>query len=331
MRIECGYILGGKEESYMDSGLTGGNVSRRTVLTATGGLAGIGLFAGYLGTGADSVEVLSAGSLASTFEEYVGPAFEDETGTAVHGEYYGTNAVMRMVEGRTKRPDVIVSADATLLRDRLYGEFTDWDVEFAANSLGIAYNEGTALGRRLDDGEPWYEVARQADEGDVAIGDPDLDPLGYRAVQAFELAEDEHGLDGFRDELLELVYREPEEPQLMAGVETGSRVAAVVYRNMAVDHGLPFSEFPPAYNFADPGMADHYATVEYTTDEEGYTAEGRPVLYNATVNEEAENPDAGRRLVQFLADNPDLLVDAGLTVGERLPRASGAVPEVVDG
>ena len=303
-------------------------MGRRTALTAVGGFVGTAL-AGCVGTTARSVRVLSAGSLARTFEKHVGPAFEAETGITVHGEYYGANAVMRMVEDRTKHPDVIVSADATLLRDRLYGEFTDWDVEFATNSVGIGYREETAFGRGLDDGEPWYELALETEEGDVSIGDPNLDPLGYRAVQAFELAEREYGLDGFRDRMMALVYKEPEEPQMMAGVETGSRAASVVYRNMAVDHGMPFFEFPDEYNFAEPGLADHSATVEFTTDEEGYTAEGRPILYNATVNDGADDPDAGHELVQFLVDEPDLLADAGLTVGDPLPRPDGAVPEAI--
>lgn len=302
-----------------------GRANRRAVLAALGGVTSVGSLAGCTHNATDSVDVLSAGSLATTFEDHVGPAFEKETGITLHGEYYGANAVMRMVEDRTKHPDVIVSADATLLRDRLYGEFTDWDVTFASNSLGIGYNANTEFGRRLNGGEPWYDLALETDEGDLAISDPNLDPLGYRAVQAFELAEAEYGLDSLRHRLLQTVYEEPEEPQLLAGVESGSRAGAVIYRNMAVDHELPFFEFPDEYNFADPEMADHYATVAYTTDE-GYTAEGRPILYNATVNNEATTPDAGRRLVKFLIDNPDVLVDAGLTVGGQFPRLTGNVP-----
>jgi len=159
-----------------------GGISRRTALATAGGFVGTTL-AGCLGSNSSSVSVLAAGSLAHTFEDHVGPVFEDKTGIQVHGEYYGANAVMRMVEDRTKHPDVIVSADATLLRDRLYDEFTDWDVEFATNSLGIGYNEKTAFGQGLDNGEPWHELALETGEGDISIGDPDLDPLGYRAVR----------------------------------------------------------------------------------------------------------------------------------------------------
>lgn len=301
--------------------------SRRNFLGALGTGCVLGT-AGCLGSG-ESISVLSAGSLAATFEDHVGPAFESETDISIRGEYFGSNAVMRMVEDKTKNPDVVVSADATLLRNRLVGEYTDWDVEFATNVLGIGYNPDTAFGAGLDAGEPWYELIRESEEGDVAVSDPELDPLGYRAWQAFELAEREHGIDGFREEVWGLVEQIAEEPQVLSGVESGSRAGAIVYGNMAVDHDIPFTSFPAAYNFADPSRADHYATAEYTLEEKNTTIEGRPILYNATVLERADAPDNGRRLVEFLADNPDVLEDAGLATADSLPRANGPLPEGV--
>ena len=299
---------------------------RRTVLTA-GGAAVVGLagLAGCLGDGNERVRVLSAGSLAVVLEEVVGPAFASETGITYQGEYYGTNAVMRMVESGSKHPDVVVSADATLLRDRLYPDHAAWDVEFAANEVGIAYAPETALGRRLEDGEPWYEVFADADDGAIAISDPDLDPLGYRAVHLFELAERRYDLDGFREAMLERTYHEPDEPQLLSGIETGNRACAISYRNMAVDHDVPFLELTDAYNFSNPEYADEYARATYTTDE-GYTAAGTPVVYNATVRTGADEPDAGEAFLAFLLERPDLLADNGLRAGEPFPRPHESVP-----
>lgn len=302
-------------------------LSRRGFFTVFGSTTVVGT-SGCLGNNT-SVSVLAAGSLAQTFEEHIGPAFQAATDIEVHGEYFGTNAIMRMVEDQTKHPDVIVSADATLLRDRLYGAFTDWDVEFATNSLGIGYNEQTEFGQRLADGDRWYAVVRDMHDGDLTIGDPNLDPLGYRAVQAFELAEQSYDLDGFRDDVLDIAYEEPDESQIVAGVESGARAAAIVYQNMAVDHGVPFQEFPDAYNFANPELAEHYSTVEFVTDEEEYRAVGRPIIYNATVTEATEDPEASVELIQFLIDHPELLVEAGLTVADELPRPTGNVPDGV--
>jgi molybdate/tungstate transport system substrate-binding protein len=302
--------------------------SRRAFLGGLGSTALAGT-AGCLGT-AEPVSVLAAGSLARTIEDHVGPAFESATDTTVHGEYYGSNALLRMVQDRAKYPDVVLSADATLLRDRLYREFADWDVEFATNCLGVAYAPDTPLGSGLAAGVPWHEVLRDSDVGDVVIGDPDLDPLGYRALQAFELAEREHGLDGFRAAAEAKVSEEPDEARLLTAVATGARAGAVCYRNMAIDHGLPFVTFPPAYNFADPALADSYATAVVTT-EDGQTVKGRPIVYNATVPEGADAPAKGRLLVRFLTDERALLTDAGLAVADGLPRAVGDPPEGLAG
>ena len=303
--------------------------SRRAFLVAAGGAtAGLVNTAGCLGA-TDRVRVLSAGSLAVALEEGIGPAFEAETGIGFDGEYHGSNVVVRMLEEGTKHPDVVVSADVGLLRDRLYPDHADWDVEFAANEVGIAYDPETSLGARLADGEPWYEVFVDADPEAIAISDPDLDPLGYRAVHLFELAERRHGLEGFRDAMLERVYREPNESQLLTGVEAGNRACAVAYRNMASDHELPFLSFPDAYNFGNPEYADAYAAVSYTTDR-GESVAGSPAIYNATVRVDADAPEAGREFVSFLLEEPSLLEERGLRVGKRLPRGHGDLPEGIE-
>jgi molybdate/tungstate transport system substrate-binding protein len=308
---------------------TGGDrtpsLTRRGFLAAAGA-AGLGSVAGCLG-GSTDVSVLSAGSLATLFEGTVGPAFENAREYGYRGEFHGSNAVMRMVLDEQKQPDVIVSADAGLLRSRLPADLAPWDVVFASNAVVIAYDPDTTVGQRLEAGDPWYEVLRAA-ESEVARSDPDLDPLGYRAVQLFELAEQEYGVDGLAGALRKNLVVDPKESHLLAGVETGNRAAAVVYKNMAVDHGLPYVELPNSLNFSDPTLADHYAQATYTTDD-GTTVQGSPILYNVTVPTTATHPEAGRAFVEFLLGNPDLLRENGLVVDDRFPRPNGEVPGAV--
>ena len=299
-------------------------------MRATGALTALGgatpSLAGCLGDG--GVTVLSAGSLAVVLERTVGPAFERAREVPFSGEYHGSKAVTRMIREEQQRPDVAISADVSLLRDRLEPGHADWDVVFASNEVGLAYAPDTALGERLAAGDPWYAVFRDAAPGEVAIADPDVDPLGYRAMHLFELAERRYDLEGFRAEMAREAYREPHEPQLLAGLETGDRAVAVVYRNMASDHGLPFRALPDRLNFGSPSHADHYATASYTTSD-GYTAEGSPMLYAATVLKDAPEPAAGRRFVGFLLDRPELLRQHGVGVPEALPRFHGDPPEAV--
>ncbi|MFB6109771.1 MAG: extracellular solute-binding protein [Halodesulfurarchaeum sp.] len=300
-------------------------LTRRGFLAATGA-AGLGSVAGCLSGGTD-VSVLAAGSLVSLFQEAVGPAFERSHEYGYRGEFHGSNAVLRMVLERQKRPDVVVSADASLLRKRLPEELAPWDVVFASNALVIAYNPNTAVGRKLEAGKPWYAVLRRAD-AEIARADPDLDPLGYRAILMFKLAEARYGIEGLAGDLRENLVVDPQEAQLLAGVETGNRAAAIVYKNMAVEHDLPYVSLPDALNFSDPDLAEYYARVSYTT-EDGTTVRGSPIRYNLTVPTTATHPEAGRTFAAFLLANPDLLRENGLIVDERFPQPNGPVPPEV--
>jgi molybdate/tungstate transport system substrate-binding protein len=311
--------------------MDGGSAMTRRRLLATGGALGVGALAGCAGaSGKTAVTVLSAGSLIVVFNETVGPAFEEETEDSYRGEFHGSNAVMRMVRDGQKHPDVIVSADAKLLRDKLQrgpDPVTDWDVVFASNEVGITYAPETDIGTRLAAGEPWYQVLSEAD-AEIARSDPNLDPLGYRTLMLFELAEAYYDEPGLREALAANLRIDPSESHMLAAVETGDRAAAVTYRNMAVDHGLEFLALPDELNFSNPAYGDHYASVSYTTDG-GHTVEGTPVLYNATVPADADNTDAGRRFLRFLLDNPAQLTENGLVVTDAFPRPHGDVPKEV--
>lgn len=301
-------------------------VRRRDLL---GGLAGLGAtaLAGCIAGGAEArVSVLSAGSLSVLFDESIGPAFEGETVYGYRGEFHGSKTVMRMVREGQKSPDVVVSADVDLLREEL-GDVATWDVVFASNALVVTYNPETVVGERLAAGEPWYEVLREADT-QIARSDPDLDPLGYRTVQLFDLAAEYYDEDGLAGDLLDNLVVDPAEAHLLAGVETGERAAAVAYENMAVDHDLPYVSLPSELDFSDPALADHYATATYTMAD-GTTVEGSPVRYTLTVPTVAENPTAGRDFVSFLLGSPGLLRDGGLVVTDAFPEPNGPVPQAV--
>lgn len=302
--------------------------SRRAFLAAGGGVAlggcvVAGATPGLLG-GGPTVDVLAAGSLLGAFDERVGPAFAAASAFDYRGEYRGSNAVVRLVDADQKNPDVVVVADPSLLRESAIAARVGWDVTFATNELGIAYAPETRVGRRLDDGQPWYRVLANSD---AAIGrtDPNIDPLGYRTLMLFDLASRYYDRPELATELRDNSVIAARESHLLAGIEGGSRPAAFCYRNMAADHGLPFVELPVELNFADPAQADHYATASYTTDR-GTIVRGGPISYAATVPNSADRPAAGREFVRFLLSNPDLLRERGLAVPEALPRASGRPP-----
>lgn len=271
--------------------------------------------------------MLSAGSLALAVGEGVAPTFRRATGTEVRSEFHGSAAVVRFVREGVKRPDVVISADADLLRRYLRPDFADWDVTVASNALCLTAAPDSAVADRLDAGDPWYEVLADAD-GPVARSDPDVDPLGYRTLHAFDLAADYYEEPWLPETLRRETVVDPQEAHLLAGVETGERVAALCYRNMAIERDLPVFELPPDLNFADPTRTEQYARASYTLPD-GTVVRGSPVVYAATVLSEAAASDTGHEFVRFLLDSPDLLGEYGLTVPESVPATSGGVPPEV--
>lgn len=302
-------------------------ITRRQLLGTVGATAVLGSTGCTGQNGQGAVDLLSAGSLSIILGTTIGSSFEAETNIAVQSEFHGSNAVMRLITSEQQSPDVVASADAFLLRDELYPAYATWDVVFASNAVGITYHPDSPVGRLLDAGTPWYR-AFQATESEIAMSDPDLDPLGYRTVQMFTLAEAYYGIDGLAQELTDRLEIDPQEAHLLAGVETGDRAAAVCYRNMAVDHDLPFVSLPDELNFSNPSYADHYASATYTTDN-GTTISGTPVLYNATVLADADHPENGRRFLRYLLQNQEVLSENGLITDDRFPRTNGPVPEGV--
>ncbi len=300
--------------------------SRRSVLAAATGVVGLAGSASLL-AGRDRIRVLAAASLAAALEDRIGPAFEAATDVRVDGEYLGTNAILRLIERGDTLPDVVIGADVSLVRDRLVPEHARVGLEFATNEVGIAYDPETEFGSRLAADEPWHEVLTAADAGAIGIADPDQNPLGYRAVHLFELAEREHDRPGFREAMLERAAVDGQEGQLLGGLEAGNRACAISYRNMAVDRDLPFYALPATYNFADPAFEDTYASASYTTAD-GQTVTGSLVSYVATAPDRATEHEDGGRFAAFLGERPSLLEDAGLAVPESLPRTSGDSPGV---
>ncbi|MFB6220945.1 MAG: extracellular solute-binding protein [Halolamina sp.] len=240
--------------------------TRRDALAA--GLAGVGSLAGCLSTAtSDEVSVLAAGSLQVALEE----RFSERVDADLTLEARGSAACARMVREGIRDPDVLALADPAL-----FAGVADRYTAFATNALVVAYNPEGA-GAAVRDAERAYDPLLDAD---IRLGrtDPETDPLGYRTRFSLGLAED-HWDRPYTDALDDSQVLQ--ETALLSAFETGALDAAVTYRNMAVDHGVPFRELPPELDLSAPRFADAYAAERYETPS-GQTVRGAPISYGAT-------------------------------------------------
>lgn len=270
--------------------------SRRSFVIRAAGIGGV-LAGGVLGRSAVTGDgsdpppsALVAGSLQGVAEQ-VGDA-------AV--EAHGSVAAKQLIHDGARDPDAVALADP-----RLFEGIADRLTLFATNALVIAYTDSSD---HADTIATDWTTAIQNPEIQIGRTDPDLDPLGYRTVMALRLA-DSFGVDAATALDRTLVFPET---ALMRTLETGELDAAFAYRNMAVEHELPFVELPAAIDFSDPTRIAHYADVSYELD--SGTIPGAPIVYGA-----AALTDRGEHWVRSLAGATDRLARAGFSQPEQYP------------
>ena len=194
-------------------------------------------------------------------------------------------------------PDIIASADYTLIPDRLYQDgYADWYIAFARNKMVLCYCDDAPGSDAIVDGaRTWYDVLRD-DTVSYGHSNPDADPCGYRTLLVTQLAQKyyyneaaEFGLmpdpdaDGLYDALIPGTEHErgrtggtngvrpggseevvsKKSVDLIVALQTGDLDYAFEYRSVAVQHGLDFIEFDDHVNLSKtdvelPGVEDFY-------------------------------------------------------------------------
>jgi molybdate/tungstate transport system substrate-binding protein len=289
---------------------------RRTVLAAVGGLASA--TAGCLGVlhtnsmRDDPVSILAAGSLHYALDQ----GLRESVDVPIRIESHGSATNARLVAEGQREPDVLSLADTALFDAPLS---MPRHTAFASNALVLAYDAETPAGRQIERATRWFEPLHRSE---ISIGrtDPDLDPLGYRTLFLFDLAERHYGRPRLGDEILGPRQTYPE-TELLAQLGTGSVDTAFVYRNMAIQHDYDFREFPPAIDLSDPQRRDAYGEASYTLPD-GTTVRGDVITYGATALSD-------RPAVRDVFDehvSGSYLSTYGFTVPDAYPVHRGNVP-----
>ena len=298
------------------------SMGRRSVLSgmavALSGTAGCATVLGRRDGSSRAVSMLVAGSLLNAFENGLRPSVD----APLRIEAHGSAEVARLVAAGGKDPDIVSVAATSLFDSPLH---PDWYVEFATNSIVVAYNPDTDGGQQLAAAgtEAWYEPLLR---GDVALGrtDPDLDPLGYRTLFTLELASAYYGTEA---DLREAIPRREQlypETQLISQFETGAIDAAFAYRNMAVERGYDYIDLPPEIDLSDPAYADRYSTATYELPS-GKTVSGGRISYGATIRDQSPAVDDVLRA----QTTGGYLTDYGFDVPDDYPIFTGNVPDEV--
>ena len=299
----------------------------------------VGEFSIANGTNDDpgKVFVMYAGSLVKTFEDVIGPAFQNETGYAYVGEGKGSVQVANLIRDGFRTPDVFVSA-GTIPIMRLMNNtppLAEWLLEFGSAEMVIAYSTNSPYYNDLEKarkGEiPWYDVISK--EGfKFGRTDPELDPKGYYTIITAKLANIYYNDSSIKERILG-GDRNPKqifpEEILKTILESGQLDAVVAYKHEAVSRGLPYITLPTEINLSDPAFSDFYKKATYTLESDQKIIYGEPIYFSITIPQSVKNANGAISFVNFLIskNGSQILENQGLNpVGISTKGDTGKIP-----
>jgi molybdate/tungstate transport system substrate-binding protein len=249
--------------------------------------------------------VFHAGSLTLPLDGLTAAFQAKHPGVTFETEASGSNDAARKISELEREADLMMSADYTVIDKLLIPDFADWNVQFARNTMVIAYTDQSQYADEID-ADNWYEVLTR-DGVIYGHSEPDADPCGYRTLLVWQLAEAHYGVPGLYGTLDEHCPPEnvrPKSVELIALLESGDMDYAFEYRSVAVQHGMKFVELPEEINLSMVEQAEFYsqASVEIAGAEPGTTMTmvGTPIVYGVTIPKNAPSPDLAVEFVKFL-------------------------------
>jgi molybdate/tungstate transport system substrate-binding protein len=253
-----------------------------------------------------TLHIIHAGSLSLPVKEISKAFMEENPGTRILTEAWGSKAGARRVMELDTPCDVFLSADYMVIEHMLIPDHASWYLPFAANEMAIVYTANSRYAEEIQV-DNWYEILLRPD---VRIGrsDPDHDPCGVRTVFTAKLAGLYYGDDRLAPSLLDKNPGNirPKETDLVALLESRHIDYIFLYRSVASQHGLPYLTLPPELNLGDARFSSWYARVSTTT--QGATPgslleeTGQPMIYGLTIPHKARNKELAEGFAAFVLD-----------------------------
>lgn len=250
--------------------------------------------------GSGPVDVLYAGSLVTTMEHVVAPAFGTDTGYTFSGTSGDSGSLANEIKAKAVEADVFVSASPAkdqLLEGAANGDLVSWYATFATSPLLIAYSTGSRFAASLQ-AEPWYQAITQPG---ILVGrtDPTTDPKGKLTAEVLQAAATTH-----------------QEPALA----TLATSTSDVFPESTLVGRLEAGQLDAGFFYSVEATAAHLPTVALTGSDAHAT-------YTITIPAGAPHPQAAAAFVTWLLGprGRAALTSEGLTLTSP-PAVSGTAP-----
>ncbi len=229
------------------------------------------------------------------------------------------------------RIDIIISSSPEVIEDFLYPEYLDWYITFGRDELCLVYTQNSRYASQINE-ENWYKVISQKGVR-VARTDENLDPLGYRTLMSWKLA-DSYYKDNISQELFKNsssanIY--PKEDDVALSLKAQDADYAFEYLSIARREALRFIKLPPQINLGDPEFLALYEQVSVSDSgkERNRFMElnGRPITFAIGFLKGSISKDWPKKFFKSLFSEEAKGVFKKNGVGLNLINCRGNIPE----
>jgi molybdate/tungstate transport system substrate-binding protein len=219
-------------------------------------------------------------------------------GVNVLAEASGSIDAARKITELSRPCDIMASADYSVIDNLLVPEFADDNIKFAANEMAIVFNDKSRYASQINSSN-WAEILIRED---VAFGraDPNSDPCGYRTLLTLKLA----GVNSEKFTEKDRKFIRPKEVDLLALLDVNAVDYIFLYKSVAVQHNLRYTQLPESVNLSNPNLNEVYSKVSVQVrgakPGETMTMNGEAMVYGVTVLRDAPNKKAAEAFIEFL-------------------------------
>lgn len=249
----------------------------------------------------EPLEIVAAASLADVVDAVSQAFTQGHPNVEVRRQSVGSRVGCQYVRAGLTPVDVLVVADAELVRTLLMPKDAAFNAIFARDALVVAFPKDGVVAKAQAQGIPWQKALLGKR---VGYANPATAPLGYRTLLALQLndrfapAELRTG-EALRRQLRPADMR-PDAAQLVAPLQAGALDAAFLYQAEATQQHFAWAVLDANINFADAHRAGVYASATVTLPGEITPLHGTPVAYSVTIPAAAPHPSHAAAYVAFL-------------------------------
>jgi molybdate/tungstate transport system substrate-binding protein len=245
-----------------------------------------------------TANVAAASSLSYLSEKAIGPSFTKAEGYKYSGTYNASGDLESDIASGEITPNVFESVGGDNITP-LEPKFTKWYVQYAGNSMVVAYNPNSKYASQFkayaDGSKPLSGLFTLLQTPGLKLGrtDPNIDPQGRDFIYMLELAQSYYhlpsdtvakilGTTDFGTATSSQIYAES---SLDATLQSGQLDASSAFLTQAIELHLDYIPLPPAINLGDVAMATQYAkaTITVTSNGAKTTKSGSPQWIDITI------------------------------------------------